>query len=393
MILILVEHPVRELDIAIALKNRLAIKGVVVDIVSINFNYKWLYNINKYKIVIFPSLQWKIINWIDFLYKGIIFSLNYEQMLSNANKILKPIEGTFLKLEVFHISWTKEYSKHLIFNGVCSKNIFLINKPSLELFYTLKNNQFILNLKLRYKKLIFIPLTDLQAFKTDSFLSNEFVNQDLYLLALNRRDYVKRTLKDILGWILEACNQFSDFVFVLRPHPSVSPKQYDELFNEFKVSAPINLYVTSEFNAVEWIQQSDLIFSNYSSLLNDAHEYGKSCFILEPQKLPEYLYLDWMINIEKVKSIESFISIISSNVIDLKSGISINRFNGIAQLSSLILNKYLISTAEKKTFRFKIINLFFLFSFFVKVFAKKIIYKFKKSLLRPGLQIDYFKDL
>jgi hypothetical protein len=395
VILILVEHPVRELDIAKEIKNKLAYSGIYVEIVSINFNYTWLFNLSKYRIILFPSLQWKIINLLEPFFKGTILSLNYEQMLSDANKILKPINGSYLKLKTLHISWSEEYKQHLTNSGVFSNNIFVINKPSLELFNSLEVNKSITELKRNYNKQIFIPLTDLQAFKSNQYLSVEFKTVKLYELAVKRRDYVKRTLNIILKWLSEACIHFPTFLFILRPHPSISPKQYNTLLKELGIAKPINLIVTSDFNAIEWIRQSDIVLSNYSSLLNDSLEYEKKSFLLEPELFPDYLYYDWMKKFYKIKSLQSLISMLDSVEVQENTVINIDRFNGITELTSLIKMKYHIFSSDLSfnISKSKIINLMPLFIFTMKVFLKKIIFKLNKSLLRPGLVIDYFSDL
>lgn len=395
MILILVEHPSRELEIAVALKGNLLKMGINAEIVSINFNYKWIFNLTKYKLILFPSLQWNIINSLKPIFGGIILSLNYEQMLSEANKILKPIRGNSIKLELLHISWSEEYKTHLINNGVDSKNIYVINKPSLELYKNLGINSNIMKLKNRYKKTIFIPMTDLQAFKSDKYLSREFKDIKSYNLAINRRDYVKRTLDIIIDWVNDAAIFYPDFLFIIRPHPSISPKHYEQLFKELNISKANNLLVISDYNAFEWIKQSDIIFSNYSSLLIDAQEFGKLSLILEPEIFPEFLSYEWMKNFNKINNKEMFINFISTNTESINNLENNKKYNGISDLSNLIKVIY-FKIQEKRTktnFRQNIAIFYNIIFFLLKSFFKNLLFKLNKSFLKPGLVIDHFKDI
>ena len=381
-LLYLVEHPDRELEIAEAICKNLE-ANFHIDIFSINFHVWRIIFSKNYDLIIFPS-SWPIINHLSKMFPNSQFlSMNFEQMLSTINRSIKAPTGKVIQNETIHFSWSSDYMKFLKDNGVDSKNIFIVEKPLNQILKLRKPLNLIKN-RNKYKRIIFIPLTCLQGFKSDKRIRKEFKDEKMIELAQLRRNYVKETLNIIFKWVSAISIKYQEFLLIMRPHPSISTDQYHKLFSELGLSVPKNLMITSEESAVDWILESDAVMTNYSSVVIDAKTLGVNAFLLEPIKYPEFLIYGWFEEFRKINTLDDFENSILYSKPIFSSNQS-NNFDGVDRISNHIMNLNL-EKKNRKRFILSFHSLFFLF----KSLIKHLLHHYFRFFLRDGLKRDYF---
>jgi hypothetical protein len=338
------EHVDREYEISQILKTILSKisnkKGIVLSII---FQRHLLLRFRP-KLIIYPSLSWVEINKICYIYRGgvDIVSLNYEQMLSDFNERSKTPQGEFLKNKVLHFAWTEKYRKYLYKNGVSIDNIEVVNKYVYQLMREKlssgdkKNNQ----LKSKYNKIVFVPLTDLQAFKNNERIKKEFAKGVLFEDALKRRDFVFESIKIILTWIYSYAKNYPCTCFIIRPHPSVGLENYKLLRVQMGFPDLKNIIYNYEGSAIDFFETSNVLVTNYSSLILDANFCGLKGIILEPLSFPEYLKYEWFDDFDRITNYDDFekklTEISNGNGMKLLSSEFLEKSNGIYNAASKI---------------------------------------------------------
>ncbi len=396
-IVILVEHPDRELLVAEAIGR--AVKeldsAVNIKIVSILFNVEEAILAKHYDLIVFPS-NWPIINSISALRNGATYlSLNFEQMLSNFNKQAKRPAAGFITTGVNHFSWSREYSDYLVESGIDISRIYEIQKPIFQALARMSASHWLaidngLLIKLTaYDRIVFAPLTCLQAFKSDARLRREFGSGDLFDRAIARRDFVRSSVETIFFWVAKLAEERPRVAFVLRPHPSVSTSTYAEVFERLNIKKPSNVLITHNGTAIQWITKSQIVMSNYSSLLLDGLQYGTPSFILQPLPFPDDISYTWFSRFEKIRLYEELRA-----VLDHSSGAtSVSRlYNGVDASARVIVKLLKFRAAREVVVGHPRISDFLAVGLFMaKAFIRKLLYRWVPFTLRDGLKRDYFK--
>lgn len=395
-ILILYEHPDRELQVATVMADifrEVYNKPVVV--ASIVFHgFLCLYQ--KFEVVIVPSYKWR---FIEFLagYKPnlLVITLNYEQMLSQFNKQIFPPSGSLTLSKVIHFSWSEEFSQYLISNGVFQNNIHVVSKYIYQIYgdrklknpVLLKYEEFIKN----YDQIIFVPLTDLQAFKSNRRLKREFSINSEYLKAVSRRDYVLQTVTEIFHSLNILAEKNSNKLIVFRPHPSIGVENYSELFQKFNFKEKNNFIINYEFSAIDWVLVSDIVVSNYSSVLLDALFYNKKAIIYEPKPLPAYLYLDWMDKFAKVCDLSQLNQFLfESSSLKNQDRSIIPKSVGISEAVNKIVTHKCNNIIKSNNFN-RFIYFIKLIPYVLKCLVRLFLYTLNSSFVSEGLRRDYRK--
>jgi hypothetical protein len=338
------EHVDREYEIAQILKTRLSKiskkRGIILSII---FQRHLLLRYRP-KLIIYPSLAWMEINKIYHIYKGgvDIVTLNYEQMLSVFNERSKTPQGNIIKNKVLHFAWTDKYREYLYKNGVSIDNIQVVNKYAYQLMrekQSLRNEE---NSKLKsiYNKIVFVPLTDLQAFKNNKRIRKEFGSGVLFEDAVKRRDFVFGSVKIILGWIYSYAKNYPSVCFIIRPHPSVGFENYKSLCEQMVLPNLENIIYNYKESAIDFFDASDILVTNYSSLILDANFCGLKGVILEPLSFPEYLKYEWFDDFDRITNYCDFekklAEIFDNNSIKKLSSEFLEKSNGIDAAASKI---------------------------------------------------------
>ena len=398
-IVILVEHPDRELLVAEAIGR--AIKeidsAVNIKIMSILFDVEEAILAKHYDLIVFPS-NWPIINSISAVRnRATYLSLNFEQMLSNFNKRAKRPADGFVTAGLNHFSWSREYSEYLVESGIDISRIYEIQKPIHQALARMSDSHWLaidnrlLNELTAYDRIVFVPLTCLQAFKSDVRLRREFGSGDLFERAIARRDFVRGSVEKIFLWIAKLAAERPRVAFVLRPHPSVSTSTYVELFEKLNIEKPSNVLITHNGTAIQWITKSQLLISYYSSLLLDGLEYGTPAFILQPLPFPDDISYTWFSRFKKIGLYEELRA-----VLDHSSGTTtVSRLNDGVDASARVIVKLLNSRAARDVVVGRPLITDFLSAglFMAKAFIRKMLYRWAPFALRDGLKRDYFTAL
>lgn len=316
-VLLFIEHKDRELEVILEIARKLKFEhGLSVAIASLIFDRLNSLVMVRPKVVVFPSYGTMMYLFHAMYDDRVTYvNLNWEQMLSVLNKKYRRPRDRLTKTVVKHCVWGVDFKKFLVANGVKVENVFITGKPAT----TLLKRKAADPLKIREaiaekfqldknKKWLFFPMTCLHAFFDDyhvrSFISDEIDET----MAFARRDYVRRTLDDIFQWIalLQRANIESNFMIILRPHPSVSVQQYEKRFIELLGAIPPYVHIVKELTAHEWLIASDICYTNYSSLALDGYSIGKAVYLLEPEPFPSFLAYEWFDGFRRTTTFEEF---------------------------------------------------------------------------------------
>lgn len=391
-ICIFVEHPEREIEIAneIAKKITSERNGSTVKVLSITF-YARIRSIWKSDLIIFPS-NWPVIEPLMQIFPNKTFiSLNYEQVLSKFNKQSKAITTFNMLKNLHHLSWSQEFNQFLTNQGVKRDRIYLTDKYVYELYNDTNRinlaQSYIFEYRKIYKRILFFPLTDIQGFRSDEILRRTFDDNELYLLAKDRRDFVRRTLRTLLQEIVLFCAENTGSLIILRPHPNVTKEDYTILFEAMNLEWPKNFVIHTEFNALDWIVLADLTISNYSSLLLDAKKLGVPCAIVCSEDFPTYLKVDWINNFIAYRSLFEVGDILYPR----PQTAALNKESkGITEAAMHILKIAEKEVEKKRHVELNIEGLLMLSRFFVSSYVRKLLYRSIPKLLSSGVRKDFF---
>ena len=302
------EHFEREMPIINLCRERLEADGIDVEIQPslLNFPELSIYG-QSYHAIIVPSknkLLAHILQKIDIP----IICLNYEQMLSGINNVLKAPDA-LVKQARYLLAWSDHFGDYLKNNGIQSDSIIYSQRPQNEIASQYINSTsshlpvFIQEAKKQFKNIIYLPLTCLQAFKTDAELWRlaKATCVDKSLL-ITRKYAVRRQIVSLYQEIETATESF----FILRPHPGVTIEDHKSLLREIGLEEVSNLLITDEGNAYDWLNISDIVVSNYSSVLLDAQAVEKDTYLFKPDMLPQWMHYDWFDDFNVIHSFDEW---------------------------------------------------------------------------------------
>lgn len=390
MIIIFVEHYNREFFIA---------KKIAKQIKKI-FNKKvYIYSLNfvTYEIFCFKDISFVITPNYNILVKLIVnansiplISLNYEQMLSPINHQLKKIKFNLNSKDIY-IAWSNQYRQYLLNQRVPSDNILLTSRPQDEI--CLSNYYLPLSLYkkiiskfgpvLGVKNIVFIPLTCLQAFKSDYELKRLSKNNNTnHELLHERKSFVVSTL---IKLYTSLCKEKTDCIYIIRPHPGVSVAMHEKFLTHHKLKLPDNVWITTEYSPYNWMSISNVVVSNYSSLVLESRKLGIKTILFNTKCIPSSMRYEWF---KKFDSIDE-ISEISDYFCDNNY-----TFTGACSSHSLHICKHVLKNKDNYQTQS---NLSF-FCYFNIIFSKRYIaniYRLIKLYLfnNSELEQDYFKKI
>jgi len=302
------EHFEREMPIINLCRERLEAEGIDVEIQPslLNFPELSIYG-QSYHAIIVPSknrLLARILQNIDIP----IICLNYEQMLSGINNALKAPDA-LVKQASYLLAWSDDFGHYLKHNGIDPDAIIYSQRPqnAIARQYIDSTNfhlpVFVQEAKKRFKNIIYLPLTCLQAFKTDAELWRLAKATGVDNSLLTTRKYaVRRQIVSLYQEIEKATESF----FILRPHPGVTIEDHKSLLREIGIKELSNLLITDEGNAYDWLNISDIVVSNYSSVLLDAKAVEKDTYLFKPNILPQWMHYDWFDDFNVIHSFDDW---------------------------------------------------------------------------------------
>ncbi len=327
-VLIFVEHIDRELDSAIRVLEVLNKEyKLSVGIASIEFDlfYTWK-NFNP-KVICLPYCK-SSENLIVRIFKrklgnNVVFiNMQYEQILSRYSKLTKRPRDDFAKKELFHFTWGEYFKNYLIDNGVTHEHIYITGKPEIEiLLKEINTSKSLTKSKLgdkfglsTSKRWLFLPLNDGIVFEELKQIEESIKKGSRGQESLILKEYITESVYVLLDWLMNCdnCLTTSNIEIILRPHPSVSSNQYNELIKKRYGHMPIHINVIKEFTAKEWVVSSDICITNYSSVALDSAAVGIPTYIIEHRKRPTFSETEWISKFPTIESYQEFLSCIDS---------------------------------------------------------------------------------
>ena len=123
----------------------------------------------------------------------------------------------------------------------------------------------------------------------------------------------KKTKEVVLEWIERAARDFSDYVFIYRPHPGENTREVEEKFADTD-----NVYVISDYSSKQWIGIADFLFSWHSTVVIESYIKGKTCYSLEPFGYVAEEDNAIFENMQGIKEYDGFRAVLSGQDFDIK---------------------------------------------------------------------------
>lgn len=384
--LFLVEHEDREGGTVDLLARKLVERGFSSLVISLEFELYLVASLSI-KNVVFPyaidSNGWPYLQLLRLFPDINLVSLNWEQLLSSANREFKKPKCDIVKNNVHHLAWYDFYSEFLMDSGVKSDMVKVIGNPLTELLAEEVKSKDPQMLRSKYdimsaSTLIFLPMNYGWAFHSDKVIAKKIEQGYGQEIALSYRQYSQRCLKKFVEFVYQL-STYSGVEIVIRPHPSISVEQYREYFERL----PINVRITKEHSVVEWISASDYVGSSWSTTVFDSYNLGKKSFLFTPEPRPVWLDVDWNSIVPNVAK--------ASEVFDIE-------FTDFSSISPMTISDDIcdwlqglaVSEACKASFYSKIYHWLDL-RVLRGLMRKKLVQKFSGLCVRKGMLRDFFE--
>lgn len=318
-VLFLIEHKDRELQVVQDIANTLEESGKSVAIFSVIFHMHKVLKL-KPKVICFPyavsSIDWPFCLLRSYFKGSKFFHLNWEQHLFKIYRTYKAPRGDELTKDTYFLSWFGGNKDFLMENGVPSENIFVTGNPS---YSRLRANlshaeelkdQLLGQSKNKYREVIFLPMNYSWAFSPDHKVQEKVDKGFPKDFAFTFRDFAKDEIRSFIKFLHRECKDNSELLFILRPHPSIGPQNYEEIFEELNLEIPKNLNMRKDFSIREWLVISDIVLSSWSTTVIDAIKIGKRAALFSDKDKPEYIDMDWYSEVpllrpnDKIKDLE-----------------------------------------------------------------------------------------
>lgn len=315
----LIEHDDRETAATLTAVSHLERLGFSSVILSIEFHS---HRFDSYfpKCVVFPyaisDQTWPVRNFVSNRWRNVSFvSLNWEQLLGEANKKFKMPKSEVVKKRFSHLAWDSTFQDFLVSSGVDKERIKVIGNPLHELLAkellspTDEVGRLACEFRLKqFKRVNFYPMNYGWAFLSDRHVSKKIYMGYSDSIAWDYRDYSMRCLDSFLAYIISAAKHFQNELFIVRPHPSVSEKQYFERLHRLGFSLPDNIEITKKYSVKEWVSVADEIGSSWSTVVWDSISVGKNGYLFTPSPRPRWMNTWWNDKVANIAGLSDYIS-------------------------------------------------------------------------------------
>lgn len=396
-IVILFEHPQRDLENVIMLKYALEKIGYSCDLVKYPFINETILQLkyrNKVKCVITHSLYndnviYNLVYWI-FGKADYIINLQCEQIHTrkcedDINSYAWPKDYA---RNAYHICWGEKIVDILTRSQINRDKLLLTGPIQMDVwreefrdFFVTKDeliDKYSLNPS--HQIILFISsfshahLSDIALRQLRSNLGDEELNKITYISNISQ--------KEILKWFKRYLTNHRDITLIYRKHPAENINT--EIFNELCTFD--NFRIISELPINDWIRNVDILLNWYSTAAVEAFFAKKSTIILRPVQMPYEEDIEIFNDVKFAESYEEFEYIMTND----KSKISLNpaviemyydvkeipSFNRAAMQIDKVLksdNKFkwekeLLENLKKKYFQQRIKQIpFLIYYFFVEI--------------------------
>jgi len=316
-VLWLVEHTVREMDVACAIKSLAQARyGIDITIRNIYLHANDVMKEYFPSVVVFPFLyrisDLAIKEYVEAWPRATYFNLAWEQVHYKAHLKMKAPGDEFTRKKVTHHAWGEFYKNYLIESDVPSEHIFVNGNPAYQLYKEPYNKYFKQRSQLAQengidptKRWVFIPENYKWAFFSDDKLKRSAEKGGNIEEHLNMRAFCRESLALVLKWCNEA-GKNDELEIIFRPRPATNSQQMKTFFRESVVTPAAHLHFTKAETVRDWIMASDVVVSSYSTSLIEAAVAGKPIYMLEPVPIPDSLYCDWYDLVPRIHSNAGF---------------------------------------------------------------------------------------
>ena len=312
-----IEHVARELDIACAIKALLEKdREISVVIKSIAHDLESTVSYYDPRVVILPYCngvvnrppEKMIPDWPHARY----LSLTFEQVLGKAQLEYIREKDEFTRKFLFYSVWGDFYRQILEETGVEACNIRVNGSPTLNLYrspyrfyYPQKKSALseLYNLDPQ-KRWVFIPGNYAWAFYHDKLLRDRIQRGFNPDHAYQYRAFSQTSLAQTAAWW--AHPDLNNVELIVRPRPATPEQDFREMLASFGVQIPAHMHIIKDGTVREWIMASDIVMSSFSTTLIEAAVAYKPIYMLTPVPLPDFIYSDWYVHVDKIDTLEAF---------------------------------------------------------------------------------------
>lgn len=315
-VIFFVEHKDRELESISAIANLLKDKGISSLILSTYFHthYALVYSAKMY---IFPYMlnrsDWPVCLIADMYEDTVLYmNMNWEQLLSSVNLSYKKPQDGFVKKQVKHLVWNDPFKDYLEKSGVDRKNIAVLGNPANDILYglldryhewrDLLSKEFSID---QSKKWLFLPMNYAWAFSSNKMIEGKIQKGYPADTAWEHREYAYKCLVEFI-YFVDALSEMKEYEIIIRPHPSISEKDYMNVFMRELGYLPEGVLLNKAHSIREWIIASDIIGSSWSTSVWDAYNIGKEVFLFTPYERPQWLDVWWNSQIANIQNIDNW---------------------------------------------------------------------------------------
>ena len=328
-VLYFVEHRDRELDTAVKVGSILQKRfGRSVRIEPISFGtYQSAVRVQPSAVVVpfcpsedtFPiNVFWELYGeTIDYVHLG------FEQLLVDLFTYSHVPRDRFSREVPYHLGWNESYAQWLTSSGVPTDRIIQMGSPQ-HAFYLpdyrsllppreeiaadhgLDPNKRWALFPFNYGGAFYGP--DIERSMQRKGLPPELLGAYV--------DFCERSFEEAMSWIIRSASTSEDILFMVRPRPLEDPMVYIERMGG-QGAVPPNVVVIKERPVRDWVVNSDVVFSSFSTTLLDAVLAGKPAYSLMPYDLPGWLVSDWTDLIPMARSFRNFESALRESDLDV----------------------------------------------------------------------------
>ncbi len=297
-ILIYIEHPSRELDLAslyaylLEKNHRLKVRLAPVFFRDYETFAAW-----DPKVVVFPNYYAPSKGserTRAFFSKARFLNLSSEQIFSRLNFDRKAPKGDFALNELYYLAWSNAYRDYLIEKGIAADKTTVTGNPTYALYKKPWSSKFEKRRELAESHNL--DLTKRWIFFPENYGAAWFSKERREKMAADGadRDSVEANHQTALSSLKEVCRWLGsipeDVELILRPRPATGREKFLKLAGPWLPSDQPRLKIIEEGTVREWILASDAVASSYSTSLIEAAVAGRPVAMAQPYPIPPALH-------------------------------------------------------------------------------------------------------
>lgn len=338
--MILYEHRARELENDCLIKAELENRGYQVELVNVHELKRLKYiTYKKPRCIIVPYLYndrdlFDVYARVGCIRK--IVNLQWEQILSKKWESI----GFHIPKEnarfATHLCWGRASRDRLKREGVINTKItgpihMDLLRENLKSFYMSKN-AIVKKYNLDSNKKIILYIS---SFTYATMSRSEVKDMENRISADidDIRDVMTVSKEKTLDWVRQLLEDRKDIIFIYRPHPA---EKHDSALMLLQKEYS-NFRVIGDLSVKQWIIVSDKIFTWFSTSVAEVFYSKKTCAILRPVQIPEYLDTEVILHAMMTSSYAQMLQFIdeASYEFPIKKDI-IQRYYSVDETSSYI---------------------------------------------------------